>query len=447
MKESQAKLYLISDMGSNNQVENLFGEIGDYRLDVVSTNDITFDQKSPSIYIILITMEDSPVLEKLLKVKNIRKDRVVFLLTESSARSVIKLVRKGFSKIYEIPEDIKELKNFLLSELKGLDVNFRSKFRGLSGDEENLRLIFGFGRDSEKQIKKIKDTSRSKKINIILEGEFGLLKSNLAHSIHSVNLKKNDCFTEFILPYSDVGKYSLKIESEDATWYKDVDNESSLAKTLFPGTILLNNVHEMSLPVQKRLSTLLASLSGQNLHRIIATTEEDLFSLCKKGKFDERFYYFLNTAHFTLVPLRFRKDDIQNIFEHFILEHSNRFSKEITKIDNEILDFIYSYPWLGNIQELSNAVENAVTLSGSTTLKIDDFTNVIHKNTPKTGYKSLNSDVLPDQILLEINFNNTSLDELTTMYVKDVLSKMNNNKSRTAEILGITRPTLQKIIS
>lgn len=447
MKESQAKLYLISDIGSDNQIENIFGEIGDYSLEIISTNNISFDQKSPAIFIVLIALDDSPVISKLLKVKNIRKDRFIFLLTESSARSVIKLVRKGFSKIFEIPNDIEDLKKYLLWELKGLDVNFKSKFRSLDEHQKNLRMIMGFGKESDKEIRKVVTISKNTKANILIEGEFGLQKLNLARTIHSLNLKKNQCLTEFILPYSSDGKYSLKIENNENVWYKDASDENELGRLLLPGTIILNNVHEMSLAVQKRLHTAFSSMTEKEIYRIIAITDEDIFELCKKGLFDEKFYYFLSTAHFILTPIRFRKDDIQHLFEHFILEYSKKYSKEITKIDNEVFEFLYTYPWLGNIQELSNAVINAITFANSSTLTIDDFTNVINKSKPLKSYNSYLSNHTSDRLVLEIDYNQTSLGELSEMYVKDLLSKLNNNKSKTAEILGITRPTLLKIIS
>ena len=242
----------------------------------------------------------------------------------------------------------------------------------------------------------------------------------------------------------------MKIDHKSKSWYEDIEDEIKLSKSLLPGTIILPNINEMSLAQQKRIYSALGYVIENSTYsrsfRIIATTEESLAELTTKGLFDEKLYYLLNTAYIDLVPLRYRKDDLQYLFEHFILSKCKKLEKEIHKIEKEVFDFIYTYPWLGNIRELENAVINAITFSSSTVLSISDFTSVINRTYSDSKLVIHSTNVLPENILLEVNYGNTSIEQLNKQYVKEVLSKFNGNKSKTAEVLGITRPTLQKLL-
>jgi DNA-binding NtrC family response regulator len=292
--------------------------------------------------------------------------------------------------------------------------------------------------------------AKNRAINIIIEGEIGLNKLGLARVIYNRYSDEDETLTEFILPYSGNSKYSLKIEQKNKTWYEDVKDEIELQAKLFPGTIILPNINEMSLTQQKRFCAILNSLLEKQTYarkyRLIATSEDGLNELATKGLFDEKLFYLLNTAYIDLVPLRYRHDDLQHIFEHLILTSCKKLKKEIHKIEKEVFEFIYSYPWLGNIYELENAVINAITFSSSTILSISDFTSVINKTYKDQKLIAHSTDVLPDNLLLEINYNRTSLEELNKQYVKEILSKFNGNRTKIAEILGITRPTLQKLL-
>jgi DNA-binding NtrC family response regulator len=210
-KDSSLKLYLISDFNDPNYAENLFGQIGDYNLSIVSSKEIIFEQKTPAIYIVQIFENESEILKKLLSLKNIRKDRFVFLISEYSINSITQLIRKGFTHFFLLPDEITHLQKFLIDELKGLDINFVSKYKSLNETNYILKTVFGSGDNANNKIAQTKEYASDRSINIIIEGEIGLGKTNLANTIHQIAKNNDHCLTELIYPYMDNEKFTLKI--------------------------------------------------------------------------------------------------------------------------------------------------------------------------------------------------------------------------------------------
>ncbi|PKL89688.1 MAG: hypothetical protein CVV23_03625 [Ignavibacteriae bacterium HGW-Ignavibacteriae-2] len=449
-KDSSLKLYLISDFNDPNYAENLFGQIGDYNLSIVSSKEIIFEQKTPAIYIVQIFENESEILKKLLSLKNIRKDRFVFLISEYSINSITQLIRKGFTHFFLLPDEITHLQKFLIDELKGLDINFVSKYKSLNETNYILKTVFGSGDNANNKIAQTKEYASDRSINIIIEGEIGLGKTNLANTIHQIAKNNDHCLTELIYPYMDNEKFTLKITSPEKSFYKDLINDYELYEAIPAGTLIIREVNEMPLSVQKRLiSNLNYFFTKNNLDakfRVICTTSENLEQKVCVGQFDEELYYYLNMAHLDISPLRFRKDDIQNLFEHFVIHYSNYYNKKISRIESDVFDFLFTYPWPGNIQELKNTIQNSIILNEDNIFSLKSFNNVIYQNHKHDHITQPKQIELESTVNLSIDYQKTSLQDLSHIYTKAVLEKVDSNKSKASEFLGISRPTLQKIL-
>jgi transcriptional regulator with GAF, ATPase, and Fis domain len=142
------------------------------------------------------------------------------------------------------------------------------------------------------------------------------------------------------------------------------------------GTLFLDEISEISPDLQAKLLRVLEERefervgSTKSIHvdvRIIATTNRDLMSTVKQGKFREDLYYRLNVIPIILPPLRERDDDLPTIIKHYL----TTFSKELgvkAKLADDGLALLVSYRWPGNVRELVNIVERLVVLNGSDTL-------------------------------------------------------------------------------
>ena len=163
--------------------------------------------------------------------------------------------------------------------------------------------------------------------------------------------------------------------------------------------------------------------------RIIAATNRNLEDEVKKGTFREDLYYRLNVIHIHVPALRERKDDIPLLISKFLEEFSAENGKTIKGISPQAKSAIYNYNWPGNIRELRNCIESAVVLCGSDEIQLEDLPPAVSKAGTEKAI------IVPA---------NLTLDEAEKIIILQTLAANKNNKSKTAELLGIGRKTLHR---
>ncbi len=206
------------------------------------------------------------------------------------------------------------------------------------------------------------------------------------------------------------------------------------------GTILLDEISEMDLNLQAKLLRVLQEREVDRVGgsspvpidvRVIATTNRDLAEYVKEGKFREDLYYRLNVIPLFIPPLRERRRDIKLLLEHFIRRYSNG---KYEKLNEDLLKDLENYNWPGNIRELQNASQRAVVLANGEDLKIDHF---------MLGSLSLvrkKEENLDSSLKL---FAGLSVYEAEKRLIFETLKSTNNNKTKAAELLGISIRTLR----
>jgi two-component system NtrC family response regulator/two-component system response regulator HydG/two-component system response regulator AtoC len=164
--------------------------------------------------------------------------------------------------------------------------------------------------------------------------------------------------------------------------------------------------------------------------RVIAASNQDLKTRINEGGFREDLYYRLAVITMRLPPLREKRDDIVPLLKHFLNKYNGVSGKDINDISPHALDLLFSYDWPGNVRELENVIERAVILSKTDTIKEDTLPEEIRVKATEycvsDGHRPLT----------EI------MDEMEKKIILDTLEKINWNKSKAAELLGIHRSTL-----
>ncbi|MDZ7762547.1 MAG: sigma-54 dependent transcriptional regulator [Desulfovermiculus sp.] len=208
------------------------------------------------------------------------------------------------------------------------------------------------------------------------------------------------------------------------------------------GTIFLDEVGEMSMPMQAKVLRVLQDGEIQRVGgdrvitvdvRVIAATNNDLQAMVAKGSFREDLYYRLNVVHIDVPPLRERSEDIPVLVQHFLHFYTQRNKKKIKGFTPQAMDRLIKHSWPGNVRELENAVERAVILSPGEYISEQDLpANIGQRPQEKAGTPS-QSIQTPEE---------DSLDDLEKAAVSRALAKAAGNKSEAARLLGITRRTL-----
>jgi len=212
------------------------------------------------------------------------------------------------------------------------------------------------------------------------------------------------------------------------------------------GTLFLDEIGDMELDVQAKFLRVLESKSFERLGgnktiqanvRIIAATNKDIEKMVQEKSFREDLYYRISVFPIRIPPLRERRNDIPLLSRHFIGEFSIAFGRRPPTMTEKVMDMLYNHPWKGNIRELRNVLERAMILT-----KGDKIT-VQHVILHETQGKPLGELNLTQVVELLMRDHRVGLEDLEKTYIQYAMEVANNNVSKAARLLGLSRATLR----
>ena len=288
--------------------------------------------------------------------------------------------------------------------------------------------------DLKDSVRKVAKTNS----NVLIMGESGTGKELFAHSIHAGNMRRK-------APFVCVNCGSIPEQLIESELFGYEEGAFTGARKggkigLFPaahgGTIFLDEIGELPLPMQVRLLRVLQDREiqrvGSNVRekvnvRVVAATNRNLYQMVKKGEFRSDLYYRLNVVTLHLPLLRERKEDLPLLIQMILSKISKKESLGAIEISREAMDHLLRYDWPGNVRELENVLERAINFT-------DAGEKIKAKNLPERITGSMVSrTVMPLKELME----NTEKDA-----IKDALLRRRNCKAKAANELGISRTTL-----
>lgn len=281
---------------------------------------------------------------------------------------------------------------------------------------------------------------------VLIAGESGSGKELVARAIHSYSPRKK-------MPFIAVNCGALTenlLESELFGHVKGAFTGADSARKGFfaeaeHGTLFLDEIGEVSARMQAQLLRVLqesevrpvgASTSFKVDTRVVAATNRDLNEMVKNGDFREDLLYRIMVVVIDVPPLRVRRDDILLLTQHFLARHGTEKKREI---DVQALDALVRYDWPGNVRQLENTIARALALAPGNRITLGDLPNEI---ADFTGDISVATDELSAQTQEEIR----TLSEVNKAYAVAVLERVGGNKSKAAELLGIDRKTLYRLL-
>lgn len=280
----------------------------------------------------------------------------------------------------------------------------------------------------------------SSRATVMLTGETGTGKELIAEFIHKNSPRKNAKF----VPVHCAAIPSNLIESELFGYEKGAFTGASMRKegrfeTANGGTLFLDEIGEIDSPTQVKLLRFLETRKIERLGaveetpldiRLVCATNRDLKAMSATGDFREDLYYRLNVVEISLPPLRKRKEDIAPLVNFYIKKYAEENGAENVSVSPRTMEILSNYQWPGNIRELRNFCENAVVLRTS---------NIIDE-------KSLDARFYETEPPIEKDLPPLTFDkkENELALIKKAVEKCGGNKSKAAELLGISRRTLHR---
>ena len=364
---------------------------------------------------------------------------VIVLTGHGSIDSAVDAMRNGAYDFLTKPLNLDQLSLIVKRALEARELSLQHK--QLKNEVEKEHVLDKKKKKSaemQKVFEMIKKVSASK-ASVLITGESGVGKEVVADAIHNLSpRKKHQCIKVHCAALSETLLESELFGHEKGAF----TGADSLVKGRFElaheSSIFLDEIGEINQSVQIKILRVLQEraferVGGQETInvdvRIIAATNRNLEDEVKKGTFREDLYYRLNVIHIHVPALRERKDDIPLLISKFLEEFSAENGKTIKGISPQAKSAIYNYNWPGNIRELRNCIESAVVLCGSDEIQLEDLPPAVSKAGTEKAI------IVPA---------NLTLDEAEKIIILQTLAANKNNKSKTAELLGIGRKTLHR---
>ena len=304
-----------------------------------------------------------------------------------------------------------------------------------------------------KKIFKYIDAVTESDSTVIIYGESGTGKDVIANYVHKNSPKRSKPF----IPVNCAAIPRELMESEFFGYVKGAftgankDGKIGFFELANDATLFLDEIGELPLDLQTKLLRVLetgeyckigsADIVKSNF-RLLAATNRDLKQMVKDKLFREDLYYRLNIVPVYLPPLRDRKEEIESLANVFLSEFNKKYNTQKVFSD-EILDFFNEYEWPGNIRELKNFVERLVITSKDIVMTLELLNYSYNINTTNSVVKEPKP--IPKKEIISKNLSkrlkNAQLDK-----VIGALIKCNGNKTKAAEMLGISKGKLYKIL-
>ena len=377
------------------------------------------------------------VLEEL---KKIQKDIIVIIITaHGSIDTAIESMKKGAFDYITKPFDVDEL---MLQAEKAMEIGrLKSQVKYLRNEEAKKITNEEFKSKNEKlnSIYKSIEQIGNIEATVLITGESGTGKEVTARKIHQLSNRKNGPFIIF-----NCGALSdEQAEGELFGYEKDSlknNQERKLGKLELAneGTIFLDDIEEMSLNMQLKFLRVLEEKEIKRVNerenikvdaRVIAASNRELKEAVENGTFREELYYKLNVIPIEIPPLRERKEDISDLLDLFIRKYD--IHNKIKGISQEALRLFKNYHWPGNIRELENVIERIVILSNEPYIKSTELPIEILDQRKKAKEPII---YFPEEGI--------NLEDVERELIIKALNMSNNNQSKAAQLLGITRSAL-----
>jgi DNA-binding NtrC family response regulator len=286
---------------------------------------------------------------------------------------------------------------------------------------------------------------------VLVTGESGTGKELVARAIHHKSPRRHRPFV--VVNCAALSEHLL--ESELFGHVKGAftgahNNRQGRFELADGGTLFLDELALMSIPLQGKLLRVLQEktfepVGGTNTIkvdvRIIGATNKDLERLLDEKTFREDLYYRLNVVEIRLPPLRDRREDIPLLIRHCIAKLNRELGKNVEACSQDVEKLLIQYDWPGNVRELENVIERAIVLGNSRTLGLENVPAQIAQLGEQSDSKqSLINDLkLPEDGISLIE----TVEEIEKMLIGEALERTRGNKTKAAELLGVTRKIMR----
>ena len=406
-------------------------------------------QKSPDLVIMDLALSDVDgltILEELLEENE--RIKVIAMMSCPEMGSIVRVMKIGAFDYIHKSEDMSELSASVRKAMSTLDLDRRTdRFSRESTLEFRRGDIIGTGKDMREIFKMVGVISQSR-TTVLIEGESGTGKELVAKVIHS-HTSPNEPF--IAVNCSAIVETLLESElfgHEKGSFTSAFNRQLGKFELARYGTLFLDEISEMSVNLQAKLLRVLQEMEFErvggkdkvHVHaRVIAATNKNLRTLVREGKFRPDLFYRLNIVSIKMPPLRERPEDLPRLVQYLLAKINRDIGRRLLGVSDDVMEAFRGHDWPGNVRELENLLVRAGVMAKGRILEKSDFPELFEKQ-----------DLSGSEQAVRLEEGGTScelltLDDVEEQHIRKILQReRGKNKGELCDILGISRPTLER---
>jgi DNA-binding NtrC family response regulator len=379
-------------------------------------------------------------LDLLRKMRELDPEVMGIIVTAyASVESAVEALHQGAYDYITKPFANDHLKKVMRNALEGKALFRENRFlRQELREKYRFESIIGKSDAIESTFRVMEKVARTDS-SVLITGESGTGKELVARAIHFSSDRANNRF----LPINCGALPENLLESELFGYKRGAftgagQDKVGLLKAADKGTILLDEIGELPLALQVKLLRALQEREAYPLGandpvafdvRVLCATNKNLEAEVKAGRFREELLYRINVININLPALRERQDDIPLLANHFLRKYEKSLSRTAMRFSKGAMRLLINYAWPGNVRELENTIERAAILAETDVIHSHDLPDKLRSTSP---------------VMASIENTGMTLEELEREHIKRVLDKVENDKVKAAQVLGIHLSTLYR---
>ena len=381
------------------------------------------------------------------------KPPVCILMTAYGSVDVaVEAMKKGAYDYVSKPLNIDELEIVIKRAIRSRSVEEENQaLKEQVTDRYGLENIIGHSAVMQPVFETIKQVAPTR-ATVLIEGESGTGKELVGRGIHHLSGRpKSKLVTVHCAALSEQLLESELFGHERGSFTGASERRIGRFEEANGGTLFLDEIGEIDLNTQVKLLRAIGERTIERLGsnkpikvdvRVVAATNKDLSEMVKEGTFRDDLFFRLNVVTIDMPPLRDRKEDIVLLVEAFLKEFTEENNKPEMELTQEAMQLLLDYDWPGNVRELRTAIEHGVVMSNGSKIGVRHLPPFLSDNS-HSGFHSSAASSAPDPAPV-LNDEDLNLARVEERMIRLALERTKDNRTEAAQLLGISRRTMQR---
>tara|TARA_R110002096_G_scaffold40688_26_gene110422 strand:- start:2987 stop:4390 length:1404 start_codon:yes stop_codon:yes gene_type:complete len=383
------------------------------------------------------------------------KAPVCILMTAYGSVDVaVEAMKKGAYDYVSKPLNIDELEIVIKRAIRSRSVEEENQaLKAQVTDRYGLENIIGHSAVMDPVFETIQQVAPTK-ATVLIEGESGTGKELVGRAIHHLSGRpKSKLVTVHCAALSEQLLESELFGHERGAFTGATERRAGRFEEANGGTLFLDEIGEIDLNTQVKLLRAIGERTIERLGsnkpikvdvRVVAATNKDLSEMVKEGTFRDDLFFRINVVSIEVPPLRARKEDIVLLVDTFLKEFTEENNKPLMELTHDALQLLIEYDWPGNVRELRTAIEHGVVMSNGAKIGIRHLPPFLRDGS-HSGFRSKDEDgSLISTTSMAVTDDDLNLASVEEKLIHLALKRTGNNRTEAAQLLGISRRTMQR---